>query len=149
MFRRTDKLKGFTLIELLVVIAIIAILAVVIILNLTQARKKARDAQRKDDMRSLTIAIESYYDDQNKYPGTLNRTYKSTKTADSLGGAIFGKTGTYLGTYLKGDVKDPLNNSSYYYYYIYKGDSKYTLCAKDMEIDSNANSGSEYCLNSD
>lgn len=148
MFKKTNKLKGFTLIELLVVIAIIAILAVIIILNLTQARKKARDAQRKDDIRSLTVAIELFYDDKNKFPGTTNRTYKSTETSDSLGGAIFGKTGTYLGTYLKGDVKDPLNKDNYYYYYIYKGDSKYTLCANDMEIDSNANDGSKYCLNS-
>ncbi len=55
--------KGFTLVELLVVIAIIAILVVLILVALGVARQKARDSQRKTDVRSIVTALELYADD--------------------------------------------------------------------------------------
>jgi len=60
--------KSFTLIELLVVIAIIGVLAALVIPNLTQARAKARDAKRTEDLRALQNALELYYSDHNSYP---------------------------------------------------------------------------------
>jgi len=60
--------KSFTLIELLVVIAIIGVLAALVIPNLTQARAKARDARRVEDLRALQNALEIYYSDHNAYP---------------------------------------------------------------------------------
>lgn len=62
--------EGFTLIELLVVIAIIALLSGVILASLSTARMKSRDAKRVSDLRQIKIALELYFDANNKYPAT-------------------------------------------------------------------------------
>ncbi len=60
--------KGFTLIELLVVIAIIGMLSSVVLASMNTARKKARDARRMADIKSLQTALELFYDNGNTYP---------------------------------------------------------------------------------
>ncbi|OGM09005.1 hypothetical protein A2W13_00615 [Candidatus Woesebacteria bacterium RBG_16_36_11] len=64
--------KGFTLIELLVVISIIAILATLLIANINSARARARDAQRKADLRNIQTALRLYYNDYAVYPASSN-----------------------------------------------------------------------------
>ncbi|MFA6963458.1 MAG: prepilin-type N-terminal cleavage/methylation domain-containing protein [Patescibacteria group bacterium] len=60
--------RGFTLIELLVVVAIIGILATVVVINLTTAQKKARDAKRISDIESVATAARLYKLDNGTYP---------------------------------------------------------------------------------
>lgn len=60
--------RGFTLIELLVVIAIIGILASVVLVSLSSARAKARDAQRMSDLKQITTALELYNASNGAYP---------------------------------------------------------------------------------
>lgn len=90
---------GFTLLELLIVIVIIGILAVLIVPNLTAGPQRARDAQRKSDMRNVKTALETYFNDNNQYPGGagtsgytglstyLVPTYIKTLPVDPKGGA--------------------------------------------------------------
>jgi len=54
--------KGFTLIELLVVIAIIAILASIVMVAMSGARDKARDARIKGDLAQVRSLTEMLYD---------------------------------------------------------------------------------------
>lgn len=60
--------KGFTLIELLVVISILGVLAVLVISNINEARARARDVRKKEDMAQLRTALKLYYNDYNSYP---------------------------------------------------------------------------------
>lgn len=60
--------RAFTLIELLIVVAIIAILAAIAVPNFLEAQTRAKVSRVKADVRSLGVAAESYYVDNNDYP---------------------------------------------------------------------------------
>ena len=60
------KSNGFTLFELLVSISIIGIMTALAAVAYSGAQKKARDARRVEDIRSIQTAAEQYYS-QNTY----------------------------------------------------------------------------------
>ena len=64
------KKSGFTLIELLVVISIIGVLAGLILVSMSGARGKARDARRKQDISQIAKALEMYNISHDSYPTT-------------------------------------------------------------------------------
>ena len=68
MYIKNKFKKGFTLIELLVVISIIGVLAVLVVTNLNEARARARDVRKKQDMAELQTAIQLYYNNYRKIP---------------------------------------------------------------------------------
>ncbi len=65
--------SAFTLIELLIVVAIIAILAAIAVPNFLEAQTRARVSRTENDLRSIALAAESYYIDNNGYPTSYNR----------------------------------------------------------------------------
>jgi len=60
--------RGFTLIELLIVIAIILILIAIALPNFLEAQLRAKVVRTKADMRTVGIAMDSYYLDFDQYP---------------------------------------------------------------------------------
>ena len=108
---------GFTLIELLVVIAIIGLLSSVVLASLNGARMKARDVKRIADIRSLQIALESYYNDFGYYPYVG---WESSKDATWQTGGLANALRLYISNLHTDPVNDGekpnLGSYSYAYY---------------------------------
>lgn len=64
----TRRNYGYTLIELLAVIAIIGILAALAAISISNATKRARDAQRQRDMANVKTGLELYAQDTGAFP---------------------------------------------------------------------------------
>lgn len=110
---------GFTLIELLVVIAIIGILSSLGLANFNAARERARDAQRKSDLRQIQSALRAYYNDIGSYPDKSATDFKilgcgpaTARVACDWGSAWTTAEGQ---TYMDPLPKDPKSDWSYRY----------------------------------
>jgi len=66
-----SKKRGFTLIELLVVIAIIGILSSIIMVSLSSAKARSRDAKRVADIKNIQLALDLYFNDNGVYPASI------------------------------------------------------------------------------
>jgi type II secretion system protein G len=110
--------QGFTLIELLVVMAIIGILAVISVGSFRGTQDKARDAQRKSDLKQIANALETYYNDYGVYPDGVASAY----VVEGCG--VAGAEACVWGQEWKDDNNtiymaklpaDPKSNLTYYY----------------------------------
>ena len=117
--RILNSRKGFTLIELLVVIAIIGILSSFMVANYIGVQQRARDGQRKSDLRSIQTALEVYRSDQDTYPSSPDL------DLSSCGSSTF-QVGSSV--YIQRIPCDPLNDGSFIYTYSPSGGG-YTLKA--------------------
>lgn len=106
----SQKNNGFTIVELLIVIVVIGILAAITIVAYNGIQSKARDAQRVSDVDLITKALEIYYIDNGRYPGSPAETGGSTTinsgwstTAD----ASWSRLIDTLSPYISGIGKDP------------------------------------------
>jgi general secretion pathway protein G len=129
MFQRVGRREGgFTLIELLTVVAIIGLLTAVIIANISEARKKSRDAKRQSDLRQVEFALEVYREANGMYPKR-----GCGKTSGWVGpGEDFGGCDEFIDG-LKGIIQklpaDPKNTKQGYRYNIASGGAEYSLQA--------------------
>ncbi len=111
------KNKGFTLIELVVVIAIIATLTALATFNFSQARARARDVQRKSELKQIQNALELYKNDQ----------FPQTYPTDVQYAANILVSGGYMAK-LPVDPKEKVQDGSWYdYRYTYVTGLTYTL----------------------
>lgn len=108
--------KGFTLIEMLVVISIIGILATLIAANLNSARSRARDAERKSDLKNIETALRIYYNDKAAYPA--NDGSNHMKACDPATSSCVWGNEWNIGTiiYMQTLPKDPLSPTQEYRY---------------------------------
>lgn len=108
--------RGFTLIELLVVISIIGILATLVAANLNSARNRARDAQRKSDLRSIAAGLRLYYNDKGTYPANDSSGEILGCGAAGTSVCTWGQSWT-VGTtvYMQVVPGDPLTGQTYQY----------------------------------
>lgn len=115
----TKKNQGFTLIELLIVISIIGILSALLLANFQDARARARDTERKNDLKQMKTALRLYYNDHQSYPddddsGNIAAACGSAGDTDCVWGtSLFGTSDT---PYMSVLPQDPMGDTRPYYY---------------------------------
>jgi general secretion pathway protein G len=141
---RTRRLSsGFTLIELMIVISIIAVLTGVVGGNYLTSRLRARDSERKSSMEQIGKALEIYYNDYGKYPGSDDGriTPHEAVGSDQLGNPVnWGQTfidnnNTVYMKQLPSDVQYP---SRQYYYEVDENNLKYRLYGRIENVNDAA-----------
>jgi len=131
--------RGFTIVELIIVITVIGILTVLGTVNLTNSQINARDAERKSDIETIAIHLETFYnsgtDDSTtvgRYPsieemqGLANQT-KTLRDIDPKALNAPGKTGTSL---IPTNWIMPITIDDYYYIPL-REDGIYLCITKD------------------
>lgn len=89
--------QGFTIVELLIVIVVIGILAALVIVQFTNVQQRARDSERKSDIRALQSKVAEYYALNGYYPTALTGiTSLPADACKAPGGAGTCATGDYL-----------------------------------------------------
>lgn len=104
-------LNGFTLIEVLITLALVGVMAtgIIIAVNPLSQLQKAQDSKRKSDLSQVQKAVETYYQDNGKYPPS---------TADFRIKDLDGDTvawGSSWQPYMSVLPKDPTSSKKYVY----------------------------------
>jgi type II secretion system protein G len=85
MISKIKKSRGFTIVELLIVIVVIGILAALVIVTYNGIQQKARDTERKTDIKAVQGHLEAYWADNAKYPTLANANDSAFRTANFKG----------------------------------------------------------------
>jgi prepilin-type N-terminal cleavage/methylation domain-containing protein len=149
---KTTKIRksAFTLIELLVVIAIIAILATMVLVNLSGARAKARDAVRMADIDQISNSLQIYKVDHSDYPNPVS----DDSCWIDLGVTVNCASGTanldtIMQPYLSHPPKDPQSGNGHEYKLNISSGGKYFLLVAQLENGNYTNCSSSCFLRYD
>jgi Tfp pilus assembly protein PilE len=74
---------GFTIVELIIIITVIGILTVLGTVNMTESQVNSRDAERKSDVETIAMYLETFYNSGNDSSTVIGR-YPSTVEMDGL-----------------------------------------------------------------
>jgi general secretion pathway protein G len=111
--------QGFTLMELLIVMVILSILVAIATGTYASSSKRGRDNRRKNDLRSVATALETYYSDKGRYPTGTNGVIMGCGAGDSgacpWGDSANGFRDQYGTLYMVLIPSDPLDSQTYYY----------------------------------
>lgn len=138
--------SGFTLIEILVVVAIIGIIASVVMVSLSTARSKGRDARRKADLVQLQKALELYENTNSNYPDTGGAWFGvsvngGNKTTSGVNAYIPGLTPNFVSVL----PVDPKGVTTAWSGYLYRSDgTSYKLLAHDTGPESFPGVGGQF-----
>lgn len=93
--------RGFSLIEMLVVLAILGILVSIMLVNGSDSREYARDAERLSDIQTLQVKVQQYYNNNSVYPDDLNKLVEDDYISEIPSDPLESSTHDYI--YLRND----------------------------------------------
>jgi len=125
------------LLELLVVIAIIGIMASIIIVPLSNARAKSRDARRLSDQKQIQLALELYYNTNGRYP----QRGEAQSGPENVGcGVNWCNLANDLALYISSLPNDPLGlQTAYRYFYDADSGDNYQTYGLMVKMESSSN----------
>ena len=128
MKKQLYRERGFTLMELMIVMVIMSILAAIVMGNYATSTKRGRDNRRKSDLKNITTALETYYNDKGAYPTGVSGVINGCSTGDTQpcpwGSQFVDSQGTL---YMVELPQDPIDTFTYYYV---SGGQSYSIYAK-------------------
>lgn len=150
------KKSAFTLIELLITVSVMATLTGMVAMNVFGSLAKARDAKRKQDLRTLRTAIDLYFNINGIYPPSSDATtwapftssvteIKGCGTKTIPTSCDWGDPWTQGGVlYMPSLPKDPKGGQKYFYFRGTNSRLNYFLAAKleranDPDIETTKN----------
>lgn len=114
--KRSRFEQGFTLMELMIVMVIMSILVAIAMGSFTSSSKRGRDNRRKNDLKSVSTALEAYYNDKGQYPvgsgGVMMGCFAGDAQECAWGGEFEDQNGTL---YMVLIPTDPSSTLEYYY----------------------------------
>ena len=132
--------RAFTLIEMLIVIVIIGTLAALLVPNFMNARERARDAQRKSDLKQIQKALEMYHQDQTTPDYPVSDFFFAHK-----GQCWSSGPSCTSNVYMNKIPQEPTNSKQYYFTNI--NSLEYNLCAcLENSADPDAVTSCSACL---
>jgi type II secretion system protein G len=141
-FTPLKSLKGFTLIEMMVAVGILGVMAAAMlaVLNPFSQFQKANDTKRKTDLSQISKALESYYQDNQKYPASSNFKISDPKQTPNER-----SWGSSWRPYMNVIPKDPSGSKNYVYSVSADGQTYYLYASLDKGITADQCHGASPC----